>query len=170
MTSEANTIPEISVDTRLLYERLAKLEKGETVTYTELSAIIGRDVRGPRARHLLDRARKLALENDNVVVEAVVNEGLRRPLDTVVVTTTGECYRRGVIRRAVIAARKYAAVDYGALSEADRVKHNAEVSQLGAIKAFAADSTTKQLEASISGQQYNGPLPIGKMLDVFRSS
>lgn len=145
MTSK--TIPELSVDTRLLYQRILKLNPDETISYAELSAVIGRDVTGS-ARSNLFSARNKALR-EGINTEAVTKVGIKRLTDTQTVGTTDGRVRDHIRRVTGKAVKKLATVDFNNLSNPDKVKHNTAVSHLGALRAFAADKIAPRIERKV---------------------
>ena len=157
------SIPELSVDTRLLYQVLVGLSPGASVTYRELSKVIGRDVQ-TKARHHLSGAMRKAL-SEGVVTESVRNEAVKRLTDAEIVSCIGGEARGRQRRIAGKAIRKLSTVKYESLSPVQRVKHNAELSQLGALKAFAGDRIAVKLEKRV-GQQ-GEQLAIAKTLEAF---
>ena len=54
---ESKAVKEASPDTRLLYQRLSKMNVGDFIPYTDLTEEIGRNVQ-KEARHYLDSDRK----------------------------------------------------------------------------------------------------------------
>ena len=82
MTKKA--IAEISIETSLLYQRLASMKQDELIPYKELSDIISADVQNG-ARHHLTSARRKALHEDDVVTDCVPNTGIKRLKDTDIV-------------------------------------------------------------------------------------
>ena len=160
------SIPEMSVDTRLLYQRLAELQPGETITYEALSALVGHDVQ--RRRQNLTSARNKALNEDGIVTEAVAKVGIKRLTDHDNVSGTGEALRSRVRRATGKAVRKLMAVDFAALTQEDKIRQNAELSQISALKAFAKDHYTARLEAEVKKANVGMPLPLGRTLDSFK--
>ena len=70
---------ELSSDTRILYNVLEKnliKDGNELVTYKELSDSIGRNVQG-EARGLLGTARKMIQNQHKIILEVVMNEGIK---------------------------------------------------------------------------------------------
>jgi hypothetical protein len=160
-------IPELSPDTRLLYQRLRELKPEEVIPYKDLSGLIGRNVQ-ERARSTLNAARKKALRDDHVVTEAVINVGIKRLADVRIVETTGDAVRRRIRRASSRGVLKLTSVNFDALSPQHRIKHNAELSQLGALREFSKDSQTKRIEKIISGND-SAPLAIAQTLATFSS-
>ena len=88
MTDKKKTIAEISVDARLLHQRLQSVGVGETVSWEELSQVIGRDVTaGSKGYGPLSTARKRALNDDGMVFDAIPKVGLKRLTDAEIVNT-----------------------------------------------------------------------------------
>lgn len=157
-------IPELSADTRVLFERITNLEPNEVVSYDELSKLIGRDVRG-RAVSNLYQARRKALREERIVTESVIGLGIKRMTDSQVVVGF-ESFMSRSRRAARREATKLTSVDYPKLSRTDQTKHNAALATLGVIQHIASTSSMNRLETKV--QDSSGPLPIGKTLDVFR--
>ena len=158
------TIPELSIDSKMLYDRLIKAEVGAVIPYRELTEVISRDVQGP-ARGNMNTARHRALRHNGMVFEAVWKVGLKRLNETEVVAV-GEA-RLGRIRR--VARRgleKLGSVQkFDALPEAAKVKHNAAVSILGAFRLMSAPDKMKKFEQEIANTQ--GKLALAGTLELF---
>lgn len=165
MTDKKRTIPEISVDTRLLYQAIQELEPDEIIEYSKLSKLIGRDVRGA-ARSNLMSARKMAERDDAIVVECVQNVGIKRLTDQEIVSSVGGHARKRIRRTAGRAVRKLHAVEFDKLSTTEKIRQNAELSQLSAVKAFSGDNTTKRIEPLVTVSRME-QLAIAKTLEAF---
>lgn len=74
------SIPEISADARFLIDALKAVRAGDTISYADLTKLIGRDVRAD-ARGCLSTARRHC-ERDGIVFGAIRKEGLKRLGDT----------------------------------------------------------------------------------------
>ncbi len=138
---------ELSIDTMLVYEKLITIGEGETIIYEDISAIIHRDIM--ECRHILDSARRKALNQDRIVFDCVRNVGLKR-LDDKLIACIGD----GVIpklRRAIHRGRKalHCVKDFDSLSNVEKVKHNASLAVLGAVAVFTKPKKVARLEASI---------------------
>ncbi len=65
--ADKRAIPEISVDARLLHQKLQSVSIGQTITWEDLSAVIGRDViAGSKGYSALTTARKRAQTDDGI--------------------------------------------------------------------------------------------------------
>jgi hypothetical protein len=160
------TISELSLDTRILVERLKALRHDEEVTYQELSELIGRSVQG-EARHTLQSARRIVEREERIVTACVRNQSVKRLADAVVVTTVGVNARQGMRRKAARAIRKLVAVDFPNLPNELKVKQNAEVSQLGALRVFAKDTAQRKIAAHVQQDGTHGALAVSKTLAMF---
>lgn len=159
------SIPELSIDARLLIDLLSKVGIGETVGYDTLSEAIGRDVRGT-AYSQLATARRHLLRDKQMVFEAVHNVGIKRLSDAEIVAT-GESAVGRVRRAARRGTQRLTSVqDFDALPNALKLKHNAYLSTLGAIGMLAKGSAVKKVEEAVSAS--SGALPIGRTLELFR--
>ncbi len=144
-------IQELSIDTTLLYDRLRKMEVGEIVNYDELSKIIHRDVRS--CRGLLATARRKALRDDEIVIDCVHGEGVKR-LDDVGVVETLSTALRAIRKKSRKATNRVVGIkNYDQLSGAVKIQHNTYLSLLGAISSFSQASNQKKLESKISQSQ-----------------
>ena len=118
------TIPELSIDSKMLYDRLIKAEVGAVIPYRELTEVISRDVQGP-ARGNMNTARHRALRHNGMVFEAVWKVGLKRLNDTEVVAV-GEA-SLGRIRRVARRGRSGRAKAPAAPAGAGEAGQRAEV-------------------------------------------
>lgn len=160
-------IPEMSVDTRLLYQRISQMKHDEVISYDDLTALIGRDVRG-RARSNLNAARNKAMRENQVVTEVIINEGIKRLSDNAIVEHTGDSARRRIRRASSRAMRKLASVAFDRLTNAHKIKHNAEMSQIGALQAISKDAINARLKSKIAKTATNGALSIAHTLEAFK--
>jgi hypothetical protein len=160
------SIPEISIDTRAIYERLVRLKPGEMVEYAELNKLIGRDVQS-KARHNLTSAMRRALHADRIVTESVPNIGIKRLTDSEVVATSGHNGRSRIRRIANRTVRKLTSVDFDQLPPDQKIRQNAELSQLSALRAFSSEKVGKRIETAINNDTAKGPLAIARTLEVW---
>lgn len=137
----------MSVDTRLLYDRLVKLQVGEHITYKELSALVARDVQG-KARGALNSARYRAERDQRVVTVPIRGVGLQR-LDGIGIVGRGQ-QRIERVRRGARRARKgLEPVDYLDLSPYDKIRHNALMSVAGAVESMTLRRGVKRIEETV---------------------
>lgn len=154
-----------SIDTDVLYKRLVNVKIGETITYTELSALIGRDVQ-ISGSSILQSARRIALNKDNILFDTITNHGIKRLNDVEKVNTAVSSLRR-IQAAAKTGAKKVSSVDdFELLPSEQKFKHNAYLSIFNAIVYSAQQKTVQKIEQSIEIQ--NGKLSLNKTLDFFK--
>lgn len=158
------TIPEISIDSKLLYDRLKTLEPETFVSYEELSAVIGRDVQQSAYGNLTTAVKK-ALTEDHIVLAPVRGKGIKRLTDCEIVSTSDRHFEH-VRRTSRKQVRKLGAVDYEQLSKEDKIKHNTNIAIIGLFNHVTSSPAIRKLEESVEKAQ--APLAIGKTLEVFR--
>jgi len=155
----------ISIDTRVVYDRLKATQIGETVLYADLTKLIGRDIRGV-ASWVLQSARRKALHDDQLVFGSVRNEGVRRLADTEIVDTGHDAITQ-IHRRSVRSLRKLASVqDFSALPPQDKVRHNAYASLLSISAHATRDKQVKKIEQAVEKSQ--AALAVQRTLDALK--
>lgn len=163
--ARSNTsIFQLSIETRLLYPRVAKMEAGETVLYNEFTSLIGSDVQRGGGYSALWSAREIALRDNDIVTKAIPNVGIKRLTDAEIANSGGETFarQRRLARRFV---RKTATVDYANLSDTDKAALNAARSAQAVISLFAKPRTLDRITAA---NAVTGELPIARTLELFR--
>jgi len=161
-----STIPEISIETRMLIDRLKTAQIGETITYATLSNIIGREVQDD-ARHLLVSAQKACLR-DHIVFASVRKIGVKRLADTEIVGI-GEAMlpkikraaKRGIVKMTSVA-------DFSALPDAAKLRHNAVISMLGVVAHVAGPRRLQKITDEVT-KAAGSQLPPAKLLEAFRA-
>lgn len=157
-------IPEMSVDTRAIIKRLTSANPGDTVTYAEISALIGRNIQNG-ARYVLTSAIKHELA-DGRVWEAVRKEGVKLLRDNEIVSV-GEQAMPRIRRVARKAVRKLTAVqDFSALPNEQKIRHNTLISALGVLAHLTKPKQLTAVEERV--RQSSAALPIGKTLEAFK--
>ena len=158
-------IPERSVDSDILYKELLKVPIGEVVTYEQLSARIGRDVRTD-ARGNLTTARRAALTIDRALFSCVHRVGLKR-LDDMGKLDAGESQLQRVRKASQNGRRMLSSVlEFDALPNEQKVRHNATASVLGAIHAFSKPSALAKVAGRVK-ELSDGTLPVAKTIEMF---
>lgn len=155
---------ELSVDARLLADRLRSVEPSCDVSYAELSEIIGRDVQRS-ARSVLASARKFVVREDSIVFGVVLNVGLRRLTDAEIVDTSDRASRH-INRAAGKAISLITRARYEVLDRAHQIRHNAAISTFGAIAVFSSHPGRKKVEVVVA--QNNAPLPLAGTVRLFQ--
>lgn len=155
----------MSIDTRLIFERLDRAEIGDVVTYDELSEIIGRDL--GECYHLTGTARKRLLGNKKYF-EAVPGVGFRRCNDSEKVAAGGNqlTKSRRACRRCV---RITTSVDdWDAMTKEDRTRHNIQAATAGCIAGLTSQRRLKAIESRVSNEPE--PIPQKAVLDAIAAS
>ncbi len=166
-TKGSRPSPLVSIDVKTIHARLAKLGVGETVTYDELSKLIGREVRtGGSAAWVLSRARHKCLYEDGIVISSVMKVGVKRLSDAEIVDTGQDIVSR-IHNMTVTGMRRLSAIkSYDALTGDRKVKFNAYTSICGTLGHF---TKSKQVEAvSKAAEKSGGQLPLQRMLEAFQ--
>lgn len=161
--NEKKSIPQLSVDASVLMNRLRKLEKGETVSYKELSELIKADVQN-KARGYLYTARNRLLQDERMVFEAVHGHGLKRMGDADIISV-GEAASHRVHNLARRAAKKLACADFEKLTREEKIELNTEMSLLGAINLMTKPSKIAALKEAVGKAE--DKLSLGRTLSLF---
>lgn len=153
-------------DIQALMDALAGLQPGQHLTYAQLSALVGRDV-GAKYRYLLEAACNRLLKDSRQAYGALHRVGIKRLTD---VEAIGQCVTvmhrvRRIARKAVA---KATTVDFAGLTDDDKRRHNAYISQMAAI-AYTADS--RHLNRLTEACQNHNPacLPTAQALKLMAS-
>lgn len=164
--TDKKTIQEISVDARLLHQKLKTIEIGATVTWDDLSSVIGRDVRDSGYSALTTARRRVQID-DGMIFDAVHTIGLKRLTDIEIVSS-GQSFVDRVRRIARKGAKRLLSVkDFDKLPNNVKVSHNAYASLLGAITQVSSESKVRMLEKHVQNTQQ--ALPLAKTLEVFKT-
>jgi hypothetical protein len=156
----------ISIDTKVLFDRLTKLEIGEVASYEELSSLVGNDVRNG-SRWALQSARRKSLHENGAVFGAIPKIGIKR-LTNDETADTGHHYRGKVRRAAQRGARIQATVDLTKLSNAKRTESLIHLSYFGIVAHVSKEKQIRRLESAV--EKADGPLPLEKTLKAFEGS
>ena len=139
---------QVSVDTQMIYDRLAKAEVGERITYAELTRLIGNDVQDG-GRSNLESARSKLMRDDRLVFGVIFNEGVVRLNDEEIVDTARVGYSR--IRSAARRnARRATCVDFESLPNEKKIEQNAALSLFGTICGILRPARIKLLEGKVA--------------------
>jgi hypothetical protein len=130
---DQKAIGQLSFDTRVLATRLAKLAANEPssfelVRYSELSAIIGRNVQG-KARGNLMAARRKVLREHGIVIGVILDQGVKR-LNDVEIVKSGASVIRHINRTSVRGMRHQIEVNFEKLSREQQKEFNLTLSVL----------------------------------------
>lgn len=157
------SIPEMSADTRFLYQMMKDATPGQTLTYTELSKAIGRDVQEAARSNL--RSARLKCRSEGIEFGVIASQGLKRLNDEEIVAT-GDYWIEKSRRTSKRGIRVLHNAKYEKLSPEARIKHNAAVSVLGVMALFGKPKTLQKVEGAVTASQ--SELPLAKTLELFR--
>ena len=150
-----------SNDTARLESLLREAAEGEVVTYEQMTAAIGRNVR-EHAQGSLVSARRI-VGRDGIHTAAVPSEGIRR-------LTPAECVGKakghvGRARRAAIRSRQtIETTDFERLEDSAKAEALAVAAQAGAIELFGSRPAARKL---LNKTQGNESLSLGQTLELF---
>lgn len=154
---------EKSADAKILINLLEEAVVGQTVSYQQMSAAIGRDVR-KHALSSLGTARRFLQKEKRMVFGAERGVGLVRLNDNDVVRSV-ESDRLKVHRQAKRTMNKLSTVEFNKLDDENKKAHVSVSAQMGAIAMFSHKSANKKIESQVSTSQQN--ISIGETLKMF---
>lgn len=158
------SIPELSVDSRLLHQALEKVPQGSTITYAELSALIGRDVQGAAYGNLTtarNKARKAMC-----VFEAVINVGLKRLTDAEIPSLCDKM-TDGFHRESGRTIKKLGCIlDFESLPRDVQTKQNTALSMAGMLHHVTKPSQIAKVARRV--EEITGHLAVAKTLELFK--
>jgi tetrahydromethanopterin S-methyltransferase subunit G len=156
------SIPEISIDTLALIERLETVNKEREITYRELSDLIGRDVQHEARSNLARACRRL--ERDQGIVFGVVRGvGLKRLSDAVIVEGTAAQTNRSIARKIKRAAKRIALADDEQLKPEQRQAKRAALAMFSTVAFFTKESERKKINLAAKEEK---PLSVGRVLEL----
>ena len=157
---------ELSIDVRLLSERLMQVGIGEQVSYAELGDVINQPVHG--GAPALQSALRRCFRNEGAIFENVRGIGYQRLTDHEIVSAS-ERDVRGIRRKSKRAAQKLASVrDYNALPKDKKVEHSARLSILSAVAQQTSRNSEKKVIEAVESQ--GRELPFAATLEAFKGS
>lgn len=158
-------IQSLSLDSKMIYERLKKTEIGDIIPYSELSTLIGRNAQNG-GRGSIQTARRKSLREDYMVFGVIHNVGLKRLSDLEIVATGEDTVTK--IRRA--SARGFRIItairDFDKLPNDKKILHNTYASVLGALSMATTAARMKKLEGRVA--EAKASLSLTGTLEAFR--
>lgn len=159
------TIAELSVDSNLLFDAISKAEAGQVFTYLELSAIVGRDVTKEARGNLYTAIRK-ARNECGIVFATTIKVGIKRLADTEIAAVGDQALHR-IHSTAIRTSRKLTCVvDFDAMPNESKVKHNTALSMFGAISQATRPQAVRKISDKVSAAQ--SALPSAAVLELFK--
>lgn len=164
---ENRKIPEASIDTKLLYQRLSTMKPGDFISYGDLTDIIGRDVQ-TIAYGNMKSARDMVQREHKKTFGVVRDEGLKCLEDNEIINTMQPAIEhvRRFSRKAL--KRIGCIADMAALKNEQRITMNTHVSVIGAFAIMAKPSSIKRVEAKVT--ETNQQIAFAKTLDAFKGN
>lgn len=145
-----HSLHEMSTTTRVLLSRLCKLAAGETITWDQLTSLIGESVRpGERGYNYLSTARRAAARDHGIKIDCIPKVGLKRlpPEET---HSIGESARSKIGKTARRAEREMLSVaEKNVLAPAVRKRVFAELAVAGAIASCAKEKSVQRIESHV---------------------
>lgn len=155
----------LSPETNAIVKRLEIMQVGDTVTYEELSHMVGGDIQ-EKKRHHLDSARKLLLNQRQMVFGVIIDKGIKRLSDSELVLD-GHNYLDKIKRVSRKGAKTLGCVvDFDNLPNELKLQHNTTLSVLGAVRLFTKPANVKKIADQVSSQ--NSRLLIDQTLGLFK--
>ncbi len=165
--NEQKAIQQLSIDAKMIYDHLISVGVGDTVTYANLTNLIGRDVQ-KQGRGALITARRRARNLDRIIFGTVRDVGLMRLSDTEIVET-GEGTLRHIRRAARRGAQNVLCVqDFNKLPNDKKIQHNTFVSMFGVMAEITKPNKIKAIERRVESAQ--AVLPVAKMMEELRGA
>lgn len=148
---------EISIDAKKLVEKMATISVNGVITWADISAIIGRDIR--KHGSPLNRARRILERDHRIQFEAVKGVGLRR-LDDAGCVAKAHGYTARQAKSAKRIARILACANYDSLNEDAKRQHDAIMSLAAVTAHINSAPQLRRISAAVS----SGPLALGHTL------
>jgi len=156
---------ERAIETDLLYGTLREVKPNKSISYADLSELIGADVQKNNARGYLYTARRLCETDHDIVFEVVRNVGLKRIVNDDVMGVAESAFS-SIRRKAGKTIKTIKTVNYKALSNEGKTKHNASITLMGTISLFSKKRSQLLLEDK--ARETGKALPLGKTLELFK--
>ena len=160
------SISEPKPETMILYNRINQMQPNETLSYTELSSLIGSNNILYRKIHWLESARRMALHKNGIVTVRGPAFGLKR-LDDEQIALSGRKDAQKTRRHGRRVKRKHMTVsDVDKLTDAARTFHDAALRLSEALALFSSEPRLKR--AGEKSRVLNGKLSIGNLAELFK--
>lgn len=151
-----------SEESQLLYEFLKTKKKGDIISYAELSRAGTHDVQ--KRRGPLYTARRVLQRDDRMVLDTIPKVGLKVLSDSEVVGSAPTSLGR--VRRAMRrATKRITAVDFEALTNEQKQKHNTNLSVFLVVHHMCKPKSVEKLAPRCEQSK----LPVKKVLEAFIS-
>ena len=163
MNEHERSFPECHYHTLTLQKRVEAMAVEEVIAYPDFTALIGEDVRA--VMHLLSSARHRARVSAGIVTAAIPGVGIQRLSDPGILgLASGRTKHIG--RTSLRALRELGHVEFAALSDDDKKRHNMFASMHGVVRQLSRPATMKKLEGAVSMERQ--PLALGAYFAAIR--
>lgn len=152
-----------TVETRLIYQELAKANIGDVIEYERLSEITSRQLETIRPN--IQSAMRMALRNHDMVFAAVRGDGIKR-LDDSEIVADGSAAIIRLRRRARRNLERQSKANFDNLSRPEQMRLSAEMSINSAVAMMTRESSVKKIEAKADPKRLG--LPIRETLSMFK--
>ena len=153
------TIGTTSINATNLAKKLIELAVGESLTYAQINALIGRDVQ--QHRHILNTARNIARREKNMLFDCVHNEGVKRLTDEEIININSARPFERIKSAAKIGVKNIQCATN--LTNDQRITQNATISMLGTIAHFTKSNSID----NVKPHTINAPIAPQALLDLF---
>lgn len=157
------TLFQLNIDTQCLFELLSKAQVGDVITYEEMDNLLGKNIRIHRS--LLASARRKARKDAGVEFGTIPKVGIKR-LNSSEISDTAKCFFSRMNRATKRQANVLRNAKYEELDNAEKVKHNANLSLLGAVSIITNNRNFEKLSSQV--EKASSVLPIAKTLELFK--
>lgn len=155
----------LAIESKIVLERLGKMQPGELVSYDELNQLTKSNVR--QRRNVLTTPIKKLLNEQSKVFIAERGKGIRMLRnEEIPALGTRDVSRVGRIARRSI--RTLSAVNFTELPDDKKISHNTSLTILSLVQRGSTAKSVKMIEDSVKKQ--SNPLPMGETLRLFSGS
>lgn len=150
---------ERSLETKLCLDMILKLKVNDQLSWGDIEKALGVDRES--ARSYMDSARRIAENEHGIVVDSVRGSGFIRLSDSSVAKLHFKANDH-IRRTAGKTIKKLSCVTYDALSEPDKVTHNAGMTIMSLFRNISKPKNVKAIEGAV--EESRNRLPVGKAL------
>lgn len=138
-----------SFEISIIKEQLREAKPGDVFTFSELSALTGKDLQG-KDYYILKKALDELVE-ENLVFENIRNVGYRRQTDAEIAASLSRMER--INRQANKGLMEKACVNFNDLNSHERVLHNATMTTLRITKIISEKKSIKIIERKVKSSE-----------------
>lgn len=161
------SIPEISIESNLLYQKLIKMEVNEVIVYSTLSQIAGRNIQTVSRGSLYKAIEKAGKEN-KMAFHTIRGIGIKRADDIGIIDASGTPALNKIRRISARAVKKLSLInDFKSLPQ----EKQSEALAYNSIHQMIKHETFQRniLKVINKCQETCEKLPLGKTLEIFKN-